>query len=169
MRLTIIFIILILIFSSCKKRNETNPFIRTWYDTEQIIPIEETLSIRSDSTFIFNSLACQGGAKSSGKWKISGDSLILNSNTPKGCFIISEFVVCLYPGENKEIRTTIKGCEPNQNFLYSEFKNEIFYIKNDSLFHRPNKDWNCPDSLQIVFSKTKKVKVKFDRNNNLIK
>lgn len=169
MKLSSILVLLVFTFSSCKKRDEVSKFARIWYDTEQIIPIKETLSINSDSTFIFNSRGCQGGSKSSGKWKISGDSIILNSSLPKDCYIISEFAECLHFGDKHEIKTTAKGCEPNHDLFYSEFKNEIFYIKNDSLFYKPKKNWSCPDSLQIVFAKTEKVRLRYDRNNKLIK
>lgn len=155
---------LLILLSSCNKtvpKKEENPkFVRVWFDTVQGMPFKAKLNIKENKTFEYSSRSCQDGSESNGTWKIENDTVVLNSIKPKGCRFQYPFgVVCIsfneeYSGNNK----TIKDCEPNgRDASYEIFKNEKFYIKNDTLIHANKRNDSCPE-LKIAFSMREKIR-----------
>ena len=159
-----IVIFLLILFSSCKKELQQtieNPkFARTWYDTVQGMPFRAKLSIKENNTFEYSSRSCESGSKSSGKWRIEKDTIILNSIKPKGCLFQHPFgVICIaYNDESYfENNKTIKDCEPSgREATYEIFENEKFIFRNDTLIHTNKVKGNCPN-IRIAFSTKEKV------------
>lgn len=156
-----IFCILISIFLiSCKKedKKQESIFVRTWYDTEMVIPYMASLEINKDHTFKFTGGACTASFHSYGNWIEKNDTLILNSILPKECFQINEFgKMCYSKEEIEKIRftKTIADCEPKNDNSFENFKDEKFYLRNDSLVLKKDKKEKCTEK-EIVFFKYKK-------------
>jgi len=159
--LFLIFILLIL-FSSCKKKLpkkiENLKFVRTWYDTVQGMPYGAKLIIKQNKTFEYSSHSCQSGSKSNGIWKIEKDTIFLNSIKPKNCLFQHPFgIICNFDELDKNNKT-IKNCEPSEREAdYEIFKDEKFYIRNDTLIHVNKKDVTCT-KVKIAFSKKEKIR-----------
>lgn len=156
-----IFCILISIFLiSCKKedKKQESIFVKTWYDTEMVIPYMASLEINKDHTFKFTGGACTASFHSYGNWIEKNDTLILNSILPKECFQINEFgKMCYSKEEIEKIRftKTIADCEPKNDDSFENFKDEKFYLRNDSLVLKKDKKEKCTEK-EIVFFKYKK-------------
>ena len=139
-------IILILIFTSCKKHNDNdvskNEFVKIWQSRKSIIPHKTYLNIKSDSTFEYKDSGCQWSSNSFGTWKIIKDTLFLNSIPSKECQYVNGFGnncrVAKF-GEDFTLETSIKDCKPDErNGDYTTFTNDKFYLKNDTLEYVTN-------------------------------
>ncbi|KAF2327192.1 hypothetical protein [Flavobacterium daemonense] len=157
--------ILLLFFGliSCQKKEiPENKFVRTWYDTEYIIPGKSSIKINADSTFYYKSRGCDWGVFSKGKWRVIGDSIELSSTKIDTCYVISPFADCtFFDRKNKAPLPllTMPNCEePDQGKSFCLFTKEVFYIKNDSLIYKLKPSSQCPDTLKIVFAKTQKIR-----------
>ncbi|MBE8728332.1 hypothetical protein [Flavobacterium hungaricum] len=165
MKLKSIYLILgiLFLFISCNKKHETeteieNKFVKTWYDTEYIIPGRSKLIIKKDSTFNYTSAGCDWRSFSKGKWKMSGDFIELTSTKVDTCYVVFPFLDCgFFDRKNKERLLTIPNCEPKGNSDFCFFNKEKFYLKNDSLVCKIKPESKCPDTLKIVFAKTPKI------------
>lgn len=151
-----------LLFFSCKNevpvKKPKSGFIKKWFDTELIVPFSATLEIKENQTFQYHGGACTSKFNSNGTWIINKDTIILNSNLSEKCLTIIEFgPMCFDNLSQKKLAKTIKNCIPNTEEFYELFKNEKFYIRNDSLVHKNEKRENCSE-FEIIFSKTKKQK-----------
>ena len=151
-----IFLFVIFAFQSCKKKADER-FVRTWHDTENIIPGRSTLNINSNFTFSYNAIGCQWRNISKGKWNVIGDTLELNSLVSDTCYNMSPFADYVKFGDNIERQTTIKNCTAETETGFTIFKNEKFYLKNDSLVYIQRKNSNC-SKIEIKFAKTEKNK-----------
>ncbi|MBZ4037151.1 hypothetical protein K6T82_20495 [Flavobacterium sp. 17A] len=145
---------------SCKKENkeQKSVFVKTWYDTEMDIPYMARLEINKDHTFKFVGGACTTSFHSDGNWIEKNDTLILNSVLPKECFQIHEFgKMCYSKEEIEKIRftKTIADCEPKNEDSFENFKDEKFYLRNDSLVLKKDRKEKCTER-KIVFFKYKK-------------
>ena len=154
-----IIIAFISFFQSCEKKADER-FVRTWHDTEYIIPGHSTLKINSNFTFNYKARGCQWQCFSKGKWNVIGDTLELNSILSDTCYNMFPFAECIKFGdyENKKIRTTIKNCTAEDDREFTIFEKEKFYLKNDSLIYIKKTNSNCTDSIRIIFAKTEKIR-----------
>jgi len=140
----IFFITIILCLFSCKKEDKPSVFINEWKSTKKPWPYFAKLDIKSDSTFSFFGGACTSKFHSSGKWKIINDTLILSSNKIDDKYCTEDFndnckeIHFVKPGDPIIPK---KECEDSQNPNII-FRNEKFYIKNDTLKHK-SKDNLC--------------------------
>lgn len=160
MRIRLFCFLFLISFISCKKPEKPiNKFAGTWYDTEYIIPGKSSIKINADSSFSYRSRGCDWGSVSKGKWKMVGDSIELNSTSSDTCYKMFPFVYCFPFGKNnrKDI-LTIPNCIPDENAFFAIFTKEKFYIKNDSLVYKLKAGSNCPDTLKIVFARSKKIR-----------
>lgn len=158
MKIKISILLLLLGFISCQKKEiPENKFIGTWYDTEYVVPSLTVIKIKADSTFSCSSGACTWQGFSRGKWKIIGDSIELNSIKSDTCYRMLPFVHC-NPFEKRKDTVTISNCTSKENSDFLIFEKERFYIKNDSLVYKLKPSSQCPDTLKIVFAKTKKIR-----------
>lgn len=107
-----------------KEKHIAQPTIyeRTWY------AIDGELKIDSNNTFEYKRSTCVSISVSKGNWRISNDTLILNSFPAKGCYFIEEFdIKTSMKTLNYHLRKiTEKDCEPNSGYVL--FNNEKFYI-----------------------------------------
>mgnify|MGYP003574913437 CR=1 FL=1 len=160
MKIKILAYISIIFLISCKKSEiPVNKFIRTWYDTEYIVPGKSSIIIKKDGYFYYRSAGCDWRVKSKGHWKIIGNSIELNSTTSDTCYRMFPFVECISFGKYKgKDLLTIPNCHPNDDASFAIFNKEIFYIKNDSLVYKLKASSNCPDTLKIAYAKTQKIK-----------
>ena len=161
----VLFLSISILFFSCKKEviEKKTDFVKTWYDTEKIIPFEATLKINEDNTFEYYGGACDSQFESSGTWFVKNDTIILNSKIPSECMAMTEFgKMCYSKEEIEKIRftRTIKNCKTTSNKEFNNFSNEKFYIKNDSLVFKKDKKDTCT-GFEMVFSNNIK-----SRNNN---
>lgn len=129
MYLNIVAIIFLSLLSCEKKQAITNAF------QNRCESMDGNLTIYSNTTFEYNRYTCISHSISKGKWKITNNTLILNSFEPKGCYFIENFLIGPPPkdttaNKNPNQKKTIKDCMPNTGYI--NFKNEKFYIK-DSL------------------------------------
>jgi len=151
-------------FFSCQKKidNPNKKFIKTWYDTEYIVPGRTTLEINSDCTFNYNAAGCQWRCFSKGNWKVVGNTIELNSTTIDSCYNMFPFAECIKFGtyNTKKIPTTVPNCSPKTDIEFTIFSKEIFYLKSDSLVYKRKVNSNCTDSIKLVFSHTEKIKRK---------
>ncbi len=156
-----VFFVLIFAFQACEKKVD-NRFANTWYDTEYRILGSSTLQIKKDFTFNYKAAGCTWSSISKGNWKVLGDTIELNSTNVDTCYTILPFVICPKSGKynNKTNLTTIPNCTAESKTVYIEFKNEKFYLRNDSLIYKLKENSNCPESLRIVFAKTGKTRKK---------
>ena len=96
MKIKILAYISIIFLISCKKSEiPVNKFIRTWYDTEYIVPGKSSIIIKKDGYFYYRSAGCDWRVKSKGHWKIIGNSIELNSTTSDTCYRMFPFVECI--------------------------------------------------------------------------
>lgn len=133
-----------------------NGFIGEWESFERIYPYVSNLIIKNDSTFYYESGACLFRGFSKGRWKINNDTLILNSSNLDSCLYLSYFdedCILITEGDtSKFIReTTISGCIPFYETEYILFKNDAFYIYNDTLIHKTKNSKQCIESRNIFF------------------
>lgn len=156
----IFYFLLLLSLVSCKESETVpNKFIGKWFDTEYIVPMKASIEIKSDSTFSYSSSSCQWKSLSKGSWKISKDTIELTSSKIDTCYRAFPFMHCLKFGQEVQTVMRIKGCEPEYNDTnFAIFKNEKFYLKNDSLIYVYRKDWECSDSIIIKYARTGKIK-----------
>lgn len=152
----ILFLSISILFLSCKKEKIENksPFVKDWYDTEQVIPFTATLKINKDKTFEYFGGACTSQFESNGTWYESNDTIILNSKIPNECLMMREFgKMCYSKGEIEKIRftKTVKNCKTESEKEYENFINKKFYIRNDSLILKKDKKDTCT-VREIIFS-----------------
>ncbi|AWK06146.1 hypothetical protein HYN56_18715 [Flavobacterium crocinum] len=160
MKIRVLCFLVLIHFASCKKAEfPVNKFVGTWYDTEYIVPGHATIKINKDSTFNYNGAGCQWTLVSKGKWKIVGDFIELNSTKIDTCYRMIPFVDCnpFETRKRKEI-LTIPNCNPKDDTDFLIFDKERFYIKNDTLVYKLKPGSGCPDTLKIVFAKTRKIR-----------
>jgi len=155
-------ILILILFSSCKKERveKKSVFIKTWYDTERVVPYTATLIINKDHTFKFTGGACTARFYSNGKWIEKKDTLILNSGFPKECLNLREFGRMCYSNEeieNIRFLKTKAGCEVKNDDEFENFRDAKFYLRNDSLIFKKDKKENCTE-YEIRFYKAKKVR-----------
>ncbi|MFD1604312.1 hypothetical protein ACFSJW_24820 [Flavobacterium artemisiae] len=152
---------ILFLFISCNKKTESeieNKFVKTWYDTQYIVPGRSELIVKKDSTFNYTSAGCDWRVFSKGKWKIKGDSIELTSSKIDTCYMAFPFIDCgFYERKDKERMVTIPNCKPDTGSDFCLFTKETFYLRNDSLIYKI-KDSKCPDSLRIEFAKTPKIR-----------
>ncbi len=92
-----IFLFFIFAFQSCEKKADER-FVRTWHDTEYIIPGHATFKINSNFTFSYQAAGCQWRCLSKGKWNVIGDTIELNSVASDTCYNMFPFAECIKPG-----------------------------------------------------------------------
>jgi hypothetical protein len=144
---------------SCKKEEvPVNKFVGIWHDTQYIVPGSSSIKINKDSTFVYTSAACTWQGFSRGKWKMTGDSIELNSSKIDSCYSIFPFLNCNFFNESKIPQMTIANCEADNNQSFVLILKEKFYIKNDSLVLKIKSSSKCPATLKIVFARTQKVR-----------
>jgi hypothetical protein len=155
-------LIILVSLTNCKnesqKKKINSIFVRDWYDTEMVIPFSATLKINKDSTFQYKGGACTSSFTSNGTWRIENDTIILNSNKSKECLIIVEFGPLCPSKEdmlNHKISKTLKDCNPAGENMYENFRNEKFYIRNDSLIYKKGENEKCSE-FEIIFATNKK-------------
>jgi hypothetical protein len=160
MKIRILAFLSIICLISCRKSEiPVSKFVRTWHDTEYIVPGKSSIIIKKDSSFYYRSAGCDWRVISKGKWKIIGDSIELNSTTSDTCYRMFPFVECIPFGKYKgKDLLTIPNCNPKDDASFAIFNKEIFYIKNDSLVYKLKASSNCPDTLKIAYAKTQKIR-----------
>lgn len=126
----LLILLVILLLLSCRNNKNKilgNNFENKWYS------IDGNLTLKNDKTFEFNRFSCVSHSISKGYWKITNDTLILNSYVPKDCYFKEDFII--YPPKTKKHYRlkTIKNCEPNTGYV--KFKNEKFHIKDSTLIY----------------------------------
>ncbi|OYU93009.1 MAG: hypothetical protein CFE21_22165 [Bacteroidetes bacterium B1(2017)] len=153
-----IFLFVIFAFQSCQKKADER-FVRTWHDTEYIIPGHSTLSINSNFTFNYKSAGCQWRCFSKGKWNVIGDTIELNSIASDTCYQMYPFAKCIKFAayENKKVPTTIPNCTAETMEEFTIFRKEKFYLKKDSLVYTQKPNQDCPP-IEIKFAKTEKIR-----------
>ncbi len=121
---------------ACKKESlkpkSPNKFERQWFSVNGYLKLDST------KNFEFERYSCMSHTISKGTWNVVNDTLILNSFEPKGCYFIEDFKI-EPPKDTINIipnPITQKDCEPNTGYVI--FKNEKFYIKNDTLLMSKN-------------------------------
>ncbi len=161
------FLIMLFTFSSCTESNNKkinkeiyvkNVFTKKWKSVEKVLPYNSTLWIKKDSTFQFNFKVCLGKGYSNGIWKIDSPYIVLNSYEIDSCLYLSEFGKNCFPvSDSMEFinKTTIKDCIPISEIKYVKFANDSFYIKQDTLFHVPEQNNFCSDSMDIFTENAK--------------
>ena len=170
MKIKFLLLIFIIAFSSCKKDNpkieENSKFVKVWFDTVRSSPFMAKLIMNKNKTFEYRGGACTSSFEAKGIWRIENDTIILNSIKPKECKWKRDFgLFCLTfeemrAGNIEQDNKTIKGCEPKSDDSYEIFKNEKFYIQNDTLIHKNDENdkiKNCPKSI-IAFSDKEKIR-----------
>ncbi len=163
MKIKLLLLISILAFSSCKKDNpkieENSKFVKVWFDTVRSYPFKAKLIINKNKTFKYSGGACTSSFGAKGIWRIENDTIILNSIKPKECMWKRDFgLICEKLTDNDY--KTIKDCEPKGEDSYENFENEKFYVRNDTLIHKNDKNdkmKNCP-KLKIAFSDKEKIR-----------
>jgi hypothetical protein len=136
-------------FLSCEKKDAvvSNNFIHKWHS------LDGQLTVNSNNTFEYSRNNCISKSISKGKWKITNDTLVLNSFQPKGCYFIESFVV--KPAKDtissivSNYSVTIKNCKPNTGYVV--LKNEKFYIT-DSLLISKTSPYIYDKKLSEVFN-----------------
>jgi hypothetical protein len=144
-----------------KKNNHTdlikNNFLGVWKSVERIYPYRATLVIDSSYKFAFVGGACVLHFESQGKWKLNGDTLILDSFYPEKCCYIREFgvnctVITIIDSISEtndstsfELKTSIKDCIPDYIDEYILFENEKFLIEDSVLTHIQKSKALCPE------------------------
>ena len=162
MRQTVFFLlIVVLFFTSCIQEVEKkaididqidipNEFIGNWVSLDRVYPYKAYLIIKSDSTFHFEYGACSAGGFSNGKWVKKDSIIILNSIKTDSCMYLSPFgqdCILIEEIDRSEFvaEKTIPDCNPKNTDDYIEFKNEEFYINNDTLIQIVKKPKLCPE------------------------
>jgi hypothetical protein len=132
--------VIFLTLLSCEKKQpiNANAFQNRWES------MYGNLTIYPDSTFEYHRYTCISHSLSKGKWKITNDTIVLNSFEPKGCYFIENFLIGPPPKDTStNHKKTIKDCMPNTGYI--KMKNKKFYIKDSLLlFKTPfnNKELN---------------------------
>lgn len=165
--LTIIFII-----SSCISKNniaesseeQFDKYLGIWHTTFRHYEYSADLKIDSMNNFIYEGGACESSFLSKGSWKLNGDTIILNSFQPEECYYVNDFGIkyivappIIGDTTKHELRTSIKGCEPDLVYTtYILFNNERFIIKNDTLIHITHTKTHSSDIIKEDFIKQTK-------------
>ena len=143
--------VIFLTLLSCEKKQaiNANAFQNRWES------MDGNLTIYPNNTFEYNRYTCISQSISKGKWKITNDTLVLNSFEPKGCYFIENFLIGPPPkdttaNKNSNHKKTIKDCMPNTGYI--NFKNEKFYIKDSLLLLK--RSLNNNDNNFYNFKKT---------------
>ncbi len=142
---------LIFFLSSCISKNnidkstekQIDKYFGVWHSTDRHYEYSADLKIDSMNNFIYEGGACASSFLSKGSWKLNEDTIILNSFQPKECYYVIDFGIkyivappIIGDTTKHELRTSIKGCEPDLVYIaYILFNNERFIIKNDTLIH----------------------------------
>ena len=165
------FLTLTLIQSSCISKNNTDKstqeqidkYLGVWHSTDRHYEYSADLKIDSMNNFIYDGGACTWSFLSKGSWKLNGDTIVLNSFEPTECYYVEDFGIKIIVeppiiGDTTihEMRTSIRGCEPQLSSTYIMFNNEKFIIKNDTLIHIAHKKTLLRDILKEDFIKQTK-------------
>lgn len=103
-------------------------FLGEWESTHTGIPYSAHLTLLIDNSFTFWAGACAWHGSSSGRWRFDNGHLFLNSDK-NDRYCETRF------GQPGSEDTTLKRSCGNLYGDFVVFKNEEFYLKNDSLFH----------------------------------
>lgn len=133
-------------------------FVKVWFDTIKRVPFFSKLEIKQNRTFKYVGGACTASWSSEGCWIMKNDTIILNSVKPKECVYLSEYgTKCKTIDEIRKNGSEIssKNCTPDYSYQdFEVFKNEKFYIQNDTLIHvKQNK--KC-EGIDIAYSNKEK-------------
>jgi hypothetical protein len=136
MKKFIFLIVAISAFTSCKKTE----YIGEWKSLKRQYPYGALLKINSDNTFTFEGGSCGDSFSSKGKWKISNDTLVLNSIENENSRCGSEFgdncIEVRFKSDKDSIETVIQDSD-NMDFCdHIIFKSVKLYVENDTLKHK---------------------------------
>ena len=146
MRNIIISVIFIFFAFGCSKVEndnieKTESFIRDW-EVVRYPYSNATLTLLNNNEFKYEETGHITELYSEGIWNKKGDTLMINSLRPNKCLYVDDFSL------NKEetfesMKTTINNCFPEPHaIMFTEFSNEKFIIKIDSLIYlNLNKDY----------------------------
>lgn len=154
-KITLLSFALLLVFA-CKKSDDSR-FVGEWTSTKKPIPYSANLVINSNHTFAFNGGACSSLFGADGKWKVDNDTLILISDKIDKQFCIVDFdnncttVKFVKRGEENLSKL---DCKNKIGKEYVNFKNEMFYFKNDTLKHK-SRNAECEIKNDFVKVKNK--------------
>jgi hypothetical protein len=115
--------VIFLTLLSCEKKQpiNANAFQNRWES------MYGNLTIYPNSTFEYHRYTCISHSLSKGKWKITNDTIVLNSFEPKGCYFIENFLIGPPPKDTStNHKKTIKDCMPNTGYI--KMKNSILKI-----------------------------------------
>lgn len=159
----------IFILTSCISKNSVDKsseeqfdkYLGVWHNTFRHYEYSADLKIDSMNNFIYEGGACASSFLSKGSWKLNGDTIVLNSFQPKECYYVLDFGIkyIVEPpiiGDTTihELRTSIKGCEPDLYYItYILFNDERFIIKNDTLIHIAHTKTPSSDIIKEDFIK----------------
>ena len=130
--------IFLILFFACKKENSIK-YIGKWSSTKKPWPYGAILQIKKDNTYSFSGGACTSHFVSIGKWKITNDTLILDSDKIENDICQDDF--------KNNLCAEIKFAKPDDSIVlkfrckskfsgnFINFKHEKFYLKRDSLKH----------------------------------
>ena len=146
MRNIIISVIFILFAFGCSKVENnkfetTESFIRDWKVVRYPYS-NATLTLLNNNEFKYEETGHITELYSEGIWNKKGDTLMINSLRPNKCLYVDDFSL-----NNEDtfeaMVTTINNCLPEPNAkMFTEFSNEKFIIKKDSLIYlNLNKDY----------------------------
>lgn len=131
MRLNISLLFISVLFTTCSPKKDKLEVIRDWKVIRYLYS-NATLSLYENHEFTYYETGHLSKSYSQGIWRVSNDTLILNSFT-KECLFIDDFSLS-QADTIDELQTTIKDCEPNPNSsFFTEFKNSKFTFTKDSL------------------------------------
>ena len=168
-RLHIVLIgVLVLLLQSCCNTNipsetqnelENNYYLGEWYSVKRITPFGATLRIDSSYTFNYEGGACLMNFGAKGIWNLNGDTLLLNSFEPEGCYYLLEFepdftVININDSIFPKPPTTKENCTPVIDYYYIQFRNARFLIIDSVLTHIPKVPKLCSD-IRDDFIRTK--------------
>lgn len=135
--------------TGCKIINISNSdkYIGIWHSVENPVMTSSTLKLKKDGTFYYHLDTEWSEGLSRGNWKKVRTGIELTSDEIDTCYYVKEFgndfIDITDSVKLSERKTTIENCIPaNKSKKYVYFQKDVFYLKNDSLFHisEPNKD-----------------------------
>ena len=165
MKISLSILLISILFVSCNKSSSkespkvlNSKFVKVWFDTIRGVPFFSKLEIKQNRTFKYVGGACTESWSSEGLWIIKNDTIILNSIKPKDCVYLSEYgTMCKTIAEIRKNGPEISSKDCDTAYSYPEFevfKNEKFYLKNDTLVHvKQNK--KC-EGIDIAYSMKEK-------------
>lgn len=165
MKISLSILSFFILLVSCNKSSPKEPlevlnsqFAKVWFDTVRGIPFYSKLEIKQNNTYKYVGGACTASWSSEGVWIIKNDTIILNSKKPKECVYLSEYgTMCRTRIEIQKNGPEISSKDCDTAYSYPEFevfKNEKFYLKNDTLVHvKQNK--KC-EGIDIAYSMKEK-------------